>query len=84
MTSRISCDAHDYYEIICMRCSKISVTTAKGEVLNGTALNIIIIEQQEVLQINDSDKIHHVVLTDIKKLQALNNKNSKHNFVVQW
>lgn len=84
MTRLISCDAHDYYEIVCMRCSQIAVTTSKGKVFNGRAINIIIIEQQEVLQINDSDKIHHVVLTDIKKLQALNNKNSQHNFVVQW
>jgi len=84
MTSHISCDAHDYYEIVCMRCNQISVTTSKGEVINGTALNIIIIEQQEVLQIKGSDKVYHVVLTEIKKLQALTNKNSQHNFVVQW
>lgn len=29
MTENISCDAHDYFEIVCMRQSKIEVTTKK-------------------------------------------------------
>ncbi len=84
MTSLISCEAHDYFEIVCMRSSNIMVTTYSNDVFTGTACNIKLIDKNEVLQVDDGNSIYHIPLTDIKKLEALSNKNSQHNFVVQW
>jgi len=84
MTSRISCDAHDYFEIVCMRRSQILVTTSDNDKYQGMALYINIIENKEVLLIKGSNIVHHVLLTKINKLQAINNKIAQHNFSVKW
>ena len=84
MTSRISCDAHDYFEIVCMRRSQILVTTNDNDKYQGMAFDINIIENKEVLLIKESDIVHHVLLTNIKKLHAINNKIAQHNFSVEW
>lgn len=51
MTENISCDAHDYFEIVCMRQSKIEVTTKTNEIFLGVATDIIRLNDQEVLTI---------------------------------
>jgi Rho-binding antiterminator len=84
MTSRIPCDAHDYFEIVCMRRSQILVTTSNNEKYQGMALDINIIENKEVLLIRGSNIVHHVLLTKINKLQAMNNNIAQHNFSVKW
>ncbi|NQZ21494.1 MAG: hypothetical protein HRT53_05495 [Colwellia sp.] len=84
MTSRISCDAHDYFEIVCMRRSQILVTTYNNEKYQGMAFDINIIENKEVLLIKSSDSVHHLLLTKIKKLQAIDSKIAQHNFSMEW
>jgi Rho-binding antiterminator len=79
MTNRIACDAHDYFEIVCMRRSLIIVTTHHNEVFQGTAENIIVKGNQELLQINDKGAIYLIALVDIKQLQAQGN-HPQHNF----
>lgn len=84
MTSRISCNAHDYFEIICMRRSRVMVTTYKGDVFSGTAVNIILDNKQEILMIKNEEETQYIALTDIQKLQAIGNRNEQDNFLVQW
>ena len=84
MTSCISCDAHDYFEIVCMRRSQILVTTYNNEKHQGMAFDINIIENKEVLLINDGHIVHHVLLTKIKKLQAIDSNIAQNNFSVEW
>ena len=84
MTNRISCDAHDYFEIVCMRRSQIVVTTDNNEIYNGVAHGISIIEHQEMLQIKAYNIVHDVLLTEIKQLQAIGNNIATHNFSIQW
>ena len=51
MNKRISCDAHDYFEIVCMRRSQILVSTNSNEKYQGMAFDINVIEDKEVLLI---------------------------------
>jgi|GEM_PF-2498644 len=84
MTSRISCNAHDYFEIVCMRFSHIEVTTKSGEVFKGVARTIKIVDEQEMLQLNTDNQVNNVPLVNIRKLQAIGNKIEQHNFAVEW
>jgi len=83
MTSRISCDTHDYFEIVCMRRSQVLVTTNDNDKYLGIAFDINIIEGIEVLLIKGTYIDHHVPLTMIKKLQGINNNIAQHNFSVE-
>jgi Rho-binding antiterminator len=82
MTSRISCDAHDYFEIVCMRRSLIKVTTNNKQVLKGIAYSIDIIERQEILKIKTHNGFEIVLLTDIKALRAIGSKVAHHDFFI--
>ena len=84
MTSRISCDAHDYFEIVCMRRSQILVTTNSNEKYQGIAFDIKVMENKEVLLIKEDYLVHYVLLTNIKKLQAIDSEIEQYNFSVQW
>lgn len=83
MTHLISCDAHDYFEIVCMRRSWVMVTTDKSEIIQGFALNISVIANEEVLELKDEDSLYYVRLTDVKKLQATGEV-EQHRFIVEW
>lgn len=83
MTSRISCDAHDYFEIVCMRRSQILVTTHNNEKYQGIAFDISVIENKEMLQIKAHNVFNYILLTDIKTLHAIGNKIESHNFSVE-
>ena len=84
MTSAISCHAHDYFEIICIRRSQVLVTTNNNKKYQGTAVDIRTIENNELLQLETPKIDHLVLLTDISKLQAVGNKIEQHNFSVEW
>lgn len=71
MATRISCDAHDYFEIVCMRHSQIMVTTHNNEIISGTAININLIDKQEVLELKGQETSHHIQLTNIKRLLSI-------------
>ena len=84
MANNISCDAHDYFEIICMRRSLIQVTNKDNKKYQGIAADIKRVKRQEYLQITEGITIHEVLLSDIKKLEALGNGIAEHNFSVTW
>jgi Rho-binding antiterminator len=80
MAKNISCDAHDYFEIVCMRRSLIKVTTKDNKNYHGIATDIKLVEKQEYLQINDGNKVDEITLSEVIKLEALGNIVEKHNF----
>ncbi len=83
MTKPISCDLHDYFEIVCMRKSAIIVTLKNGERIHGSAVDIVVLERQEILKVKLANSvIESVLLIDIAKLEAINNPVPEHNFVV--
>jgi len=84
MTKNISCDAHDYFEIVCMRQSKIEVTTKTDETFSGIATDIIKLNDQEVLMIKVQAHLEKVPLIEVKKLTAIGNQVSSHNFSIEW
>lgn len=84
MNKNISCDAHDYFEIVCMRQSKIEVTTKKNEIFLGIAMDIIKLNDQEVLMIKVQAHLEKVPLIEVKKLTAIGNQVSNHNFSIEW
>lgn len=84
MTENISCDAHDYFEIVCMRQSKIEVTTKTNETFLGIATDIVKLNDQEVLTIKTQTHLAKVPLIEVKKLTAIGNQVTSHNFSVEW
>jgi Rho-binding antiterminator len=84
MANNISCDAHDYFEIVCMRRNLIKVTTKDNKKYHGIAIDIKLVEKQEYLQISDGIKTHNVALITVKRLEALENSNAHHNLSMTW
>jgi Rho-binding antiterminator len=82
MANNISCEAHDYFEIVCMRRSLIEVTTKENKKYHGIATDIKLVEKQEYLNIIDGNEIRQVLLSDVKKLEALGNSATQHNFSI--
>lgn len=80
MAKNISCDAHDYFEIVCMRRSLIKITAKDNNKYHGIATDIKLIKKQEYLQIDDGNKIVQISLSDVIKLEALGNRIEQHNF----
>lgn len=84
MENIISCDAHDYFEIVCMRCSLIRVTVKDNQKYHGIATGIKLVKNREYLQINDGIKIQQIPLSEVKQLEALENCIAEHNFSISW
>lgn len=84
MTKNISCDAHDYFEIVCMRRSQVKVTAKDNKKYCGMATDIKLVNKQEYLLISDSIKTQQVLLSDVKQLEAIGNSVSQHNFSITW
>lgn len=84
MENNISCDAHDYFEIVCMCLTLIQVTTKDDKKYYGIATDIKLVKRKEYLQINDGIKIHQVALSEVKQLESLGNNMAQHNFSVTW
>jgi len=57
MTKNISCDAYDYFEIVCMRQSEVEVTTKTNKIFLGIATDIIKLNGQEVLTIKAQEHL---------------------------
>ncbi len=84
MANNISCDAHDYFEIVCMRQSHVIVISKKHEKYTGIAAGIKLINKQEYLKIDNGINSELILLTEVKKLEARNNPIEQHNFTVIW
>ena len=84
MTKNISCDAHDYFEIVCMRRSQVKVTAKDNKKYSGMATDIKLVNKQEYLLISDGIKTQQVLLSDVKQLEAIGNSVSQHNFSITW
>ncbi len=82
MKTMISCDVHDYFEIVCMRKSQITITLHSGQKISGEASNIIADnKREEQLTIINKGLTTAIKLTDIAKLEAHDNLVPEHNFI---
>ncbi|BFM12157.1 hypothetical protein R50072_23100 [Simiduia litorea] len=79
----ISCQAHDYVEIVCMRASKVHLLLHSGERVAGIAEDITRVGGLECLQLITPAGAISVDLLTIKTLEARDNHISAHNFIVQ-
>lgn len=84
MTKNISCDAHDYFEIVCMRRSQVKVTAKDNKKYYGMATDIKLVKEQEYLLISDDINTQQILLSDVKQLEAIGNSVSQHNFSITW
>lgn len=82
MAKQISCEAHDYFEIVCMRRSKIRVTLTDQRELSGEAKDIVRHEGKEFLVLVQDSGDVEIKLNDVRTLKALNNPVAQHNFEV--
>lgn len=84
MTKNISCDAHDYFEIVCMRRSQVRVTAKDNKKYSGIATDIKLVKKQEYLLISDGINTQQIRLSDVKQLEAIGNSLAQHNFSITW
>lgn len=84
MANQISCDAHDYFEIVCMRRSLIKITTHNKQQYQGIAIDIKHFEKQGHLHIVNGITNQNIPLNEAKKLEALGNSATQHNFSITW
>ena len=84
MTKNISCDAHDYFEIVCMRRSQVRVTAKDNKTYCGIATDIKLVKKQEYLLISDGINTQQIRLSDVKQLEAIGNSLAQHNFSITW
>ncbi|RZQ51777.1 hypothetical protein C1E23_17465 [Pseudoalteromonas phenolica] len=82
MSKQLDCNVHDYFEIICMRKSWVTVTTKAGENFIGEAHDIALNSaKQELLMLKNTRDIG-ILLTEVARLHAHDNAIAQHNFLV--
>lgn len=68
----ISCDQHDYIEIVCTYRYRIKLTLKSGEEIQGIAVDTQRNENKdECIKIETSGVAQLIILDDIKQLDAL-------------
>lgn len=77
----ISCELHDFVEVACMYKYQLRLTLKNGEVIEGKAIDILSINQQERLVVDDSGEKKQVDLMVLAKMQVLT-PNAKFSEVV--
>lgn len=82
MTKPISCEAHDYFEIVCMRHSKVQLTLVDHRVVLGLAKDIVRESDRELMVLESAEGMVEVDLTEVMILKALDNPVEAHNFEV--
>lgn len=77
----ISCELHDFVEVACMYKYQLKLTLKNGEVIEGKAIDILSLNQQERLVVDDSGEKKQVDLMVLAKMQVLT-PNAKFSEVV--
>jgi Rho-binding antiterminator len=77
----ISCELHDFVEVVCMYGYQLRLILKNGEVIEGKAVDILSIDQQELLVVDDSGEKKQVDLIALAKMQVLT-PNAKFSEVV--
>ncbi|BDX07526.1 Rho-binding antiterminator [Planctobacterium marinum] len=68
----LSCDLHDYLEIICMFHYEVSITLKNDTDIDGKALDVgLNAERQEVLTLESKSGIEAVLVEQIKLIEVL-------------
>ncbi|MFC3150651.1 Rho-binding antiterminator [Litoribrevibacter euphylliae] len=80
MTKPISCEAHDYFEIVCMRHSKVQLTLVDHQTVLGIAKDIVRKGDRELIVVEAAQGAVEVDLTEVMILEALDNSVDAHNF----
>lgn len=83
--SVISCEQHDYFEIVCMRQSFVELTLDNGQLKAGYALDLMFDSkhQSEMIKLKQSTETQLIDIKQVKVLAAVNN-NPAHNFKVDF
>lgn len=85
MKKQISCTDYDYFEIVCMRHSKVVVTLVSEKQISGTAHSLLNRDGSEYLAITQLDNtLTHINLIDIKQLKAIKSPIKQHNFTTNF
>jgi Rho-binding antiterminator len=77
----ISCELHDFVEVVCMYGYQLRLILKNGEVIEGKAVDILSIDQQELLVVDDNGEKKQVDLIALAKMQVLT-PNAKFSEVV--
>jgi Rho-binding antiterminator len=77
----ISCELHDFVEVACMYGYHLKLTLKNDEVIEGKAVDILSVDQQELLVVDDNGEKKRIDLMALVKMQVLT-PNAKFSEVV--
>jgi Rho-binding antiterminator len=79
----ISCELHDFVEVVCMYGYQLRLILKNGEVIEGKAVDILSIDQQELLVVvvDENGEKKQIDLIALAKMQVLT-PNAKFSEVV--
>lgn len=84
MTKRISCDLHDYFEIVCMRQSNILITIKGNVTYQGKAVDLKTLQGTELIEVQLADgEIKRINIAEVITLSACGNIPASHNFDIK-
>lgn len=84
MTKRISCDLHDYFEIVCMRQSNIRITIKGNVTYQGKAVDLKTLQGTELIEVQLADgEIKRINIAEVITLSACGNIPASHNFDIK-
>lgn len=77
----IPCELHDFVEVACMYMYQLKLILKNGEVIEGKAIDIVSVDQQEMLVVDDGGEKRQIDLMALTKMQVLT-PNAKFSEVV--
>ena len=67
----ISCNQHDYIEIVCMFRYPLKITLKSGQLIEGVAVDVAVNEDHlECLKIDISGQLHSIIVDQISQLEV--------------
>lgn len=77
----ISCELHDYVEVVCMYGYRVKLILKNGETIEGKATDIVSSAERREYLVIDNDNRQQIELTQLAKLEVLT-PNAKFHEVV--
>jgi Rho-binding antiterminator len=67
----IPCELHDFVEVACMYRYQLKLILKNGEVIEGKAVDILSVDQQELLVVDAGGEKKQIDLMALSKMQVL-------------
>jgi len=67
----ISCELHDFVEVVCMYNYRLKLILKDGQIIEGKAIDIVNSPERRECLVIDGDTRQHIDLTRLRKMEVL-------------